>query len=122
MQEAYCRAYEYWPSFDPEKGKIGPWFNKIMFNSLRDMQREYHNSPKESSDDPKLCPEQILNHMPSKGSLYREIEKVENERHNRVLTLFFILGYNSREISQIEEKMTQTNVTSIITRFRKDVL
>ena len=120
VQEAYCRALQYWPSYDPTRGPIKPWFNRILFNALKDIQREYNNRPKEEVEGLTLADVITSNQLPE--SVLERIEEVDNEKHQRVLYLFYILGYNSREISQIEEKMSQTNVTTIVTRFKEGFL
>ena len=121
VQEAYARALKYWPSYDPKRGPLKPFFNKILFNALRDIQREYKNRPTEDSEA--FSAEDILpNPTHSYDNIIELIETVENTNHQRILYLFFVLGYNSREISQIEEKMTQTNVTTILNRFKESLV
>lgn len=117
VQEAYCRALQYLPSYDAKRGALLPWFNRIMFNALRDVQREYKNRPKETCDE--LCAEDLLVPVVNSHHILGLIDGVKNPRHQRVLYLFYVLGYNSREVSEIEEDMTQTNVTTIVSSFRK---
>lgn len=120
VQEAFCRALQYWPSYDPKRGPLKPWFNRIMFNALRDIQQEYNNRPKEDCEGISL--EDVLSSNSLPETVVESIESVENDSHQRVLYLFYVLGYNSREISQIEEKMSQTNVTTIVNRFKEGFL
>lgn len=120
VQEAYTRALQYYPSYDPNRGPLVPWFNRIMYNALRDIQREYKNRPTENCDE--LCVEDVIsiNEMPE--TLVDKIQSVKNEKHQRVIYLFYILGYSSKEISEIEEGVTQTNVTTIVNRFKESLI
>lgn len=121
VQEAYCRALAYWGSYDPKRGPMKPWFNRILFNALRDIQREYNNRPTEDSEA--FSAEDILpNPTHSYDNIIELIDTCHNTDHQRILYLFFVLGYNSREISQIEDKMTQTNVTTILNRFKDSLV
>lgn len=125
VQEAFARAWKFYPSFDPEKGKLQSWFNGIMFNALRDYQRDSRNGPQSDSEDYSV--EDILSELnisdfeEKRKFLAQRISWVKNPEHKETLYLFFMLGYNSREVSQIVPKMTQTNVTTIVTRFKERI-
>lgn len=126
VQEAFCRAVQYQNSFDPERGKIEAWFNRILFNSLRDVQRQAWGRP---SDEPsEYCAEDLLievgraSPIEVMGLVEKSINDIKNEEHKRILTLFFSGGYTSTEISQIEEKTSPTNVTTIVARFRDQLM
>lgn len=116
VQETYLRALTYFPSFDPKRGPFIKWFNMILFNTLRDIQREYQNRPKELIEGVSFA--DILTHEELPMNVEQKILEVENEKHQRILYLFYVLGYNSREISQIEAETSQTNVTTVVARFR----
>lgn len=126
VQEAFTRAWKFYPSFDPEKGKLHSWFNGIMFNALRDYQRDARNGPQNESEDYSvedvLSELNISNFEEKRKFLAQHINWVQNPDHKEVLYLFFMLGYNSREVSQIVPKMTQTNVTTIVTRFKERIM
>jgi len=125
VQEAFYRAVKFFPSFDENRGKLSSWFNTILFNSLRDAQRSGRGMSSIEVD--RLSPEDVFlqENFTNNPDLSKYVEKsigeVQSERSRRVLYLFFILGYTSKEISQIEEKISQTNVTTIVTRFRKQL-
>jgi len=119
-QEAFCRAWKFYPSFDPNIGKLETWFNAILYNSLRDYQREMKGEP--SSQAKEISPEDVLMNINTDFTLIRkEIGEIRNNKHRRVLELFFIMGYTSTEINQIEEKVSVSNVTTIVNRFREDI-
>ena len=118
VHEAYTRAIQYLDSYNPDRAKFSTWFNKILFNSLRDIQQEYKNRPTE--DINLISTEDV--HLPqTEEDLETYIWGVKNDKHQQVLYLFFILGYDSKEISQIEEDMSQTNVTTIVNRFKQEL-
>lgn len=121
VQEAFTRAWKFYPAYDPERGPIEAWFNGILFNSLRDYQREKRGSPTSSSRE--IVPEDIITTLNINNKELRDkVKAVVNRKHKRVLELFFMLGYTSTEISQMEEGMTVTNVTTIVNRFREDLM
>ncbi len=120
-QEAFCRAWKFYPSFNPERGTIEKWFNGILFNALRSYQRQVRGGPLANARE--VSPEDLISDLRIDPTVLHEtIEAVSNEKHRRVLELFYLLGYTSMEIDQIEEGMSQTNVTTIIHRFNERVL
>lgn len=126
VQEAFTRAWEYYPSFDPDRGKINVWFNAILFNALRDYQKETRIGPQNDAED--FSVNDILNELnisnfeEKRDYLAHKISWVQNPNHKEVLRLFFMLGYTSTEISKIVPKMSQTNVTTIVTRFKERIM
>lgn len=121
VQEAFCRAWKFYSIYDPEKGKLESWFNAILFNALRDYQSASRfgyvvYNPEISADD---VLEGIKDRKVRRDFLLSKIEETINPIHRYVLELFFINGYTSTEISQVVEKMTQSNVTTIVTRFKE---
>lgn len=125
VQEAFARAWKFYPTFDPDKGKLRVWFNAILFNSLRDYQRDARIGPPTSVEE--FSVEDVLQEMDisdfeeKREFISRRIEWVQNPYHREVLHLFFILGYTSTEISQIVSKTTPTNVTTIVNRFKERI-
>jgi RNA polymerase sigma factor (sigma-70 family) len=122
VQEAFCRAIKFEDTFDERVASFETWFNSILFNCFREHKNMMFNKPINNTQE--LCPEHLIQEINADNSEERrriiehKIRKVPNSIHRRVLTLFFIYGYNSREIGQLGE-VTQTNVTTIVTRFRE---
>lgn len=116
VQEAYLKSIKYYPSFDENKSSINTWFNKILFNVLREYQKD-HPFLLELSED-KLIDTSFLR---LDFLVIDEIDKVENDKHKEILYLYFILGYNSLQISNILEDISQTNVTTISSRFQEKI-
>ena len=126
VQEAFCRAVRFYEGFDPKRGKLSSWFNTILFNSLRDVQKEIRMQPTRdcytlSSED--VFKEVEITSLPEVQNLIKkEINLQTNEKHKRILELFFFQGYTSTEISQVEEKVSVSNVTTVVNRFRISLL
>lgn len=130
VQEAFTRACRFWPYFSSSKGELEKWFNTIMFNSLRDLQRDLGRGPKTSKllepDNDYILQESVFSLSkfdrdgPELTKLKHAISKVDNERHKQVLELFLLFGYSSTEIPQMIFGITRTNVTTIINRFREN--
>lgn len=122
VQEAFARVLKYAHIYNEDKASAETWFNSIMFNVLWSTKRENMATPVNKSQD--LCREDVLDfdRLQSTPELrafvIREIEATPNPRHKKVLFLFFLFGYSSSEIAEMGLNMTQTNVTTIINRFK----
>lgn len=123
VQEAFARALRFYPTYDVERGTVDKWFNSIMFNALHDFQKDpngvTHKAPDSLTVQDILEEIQLSNTPDLNNYILSRIEEVENQKHKRILELFFIMGYTSKEISQIEPKVSQTNVTTLVMRFRE---
>lgn len=124
LQEAYYRAVKFYPSYDPERGSLSKWFNKIMYNALRD---EYCKDKVGLAKDVADCkPEDVIEDIynlsqDKREFLYSNLNRVANKKHKRILYLFFVLGYSSSEICMIEDSVTQSNVTTVVNRFKESL-
>lgn len=118
VQEAFLRAWKFFKMYDKDRATLETWFNGILFNALRDHQRESRGVKLVSHEDVSQ-EELILPESRTHEDIQRVIDKVPNEDHRYILHLFYIKGYTSREISYVVPKTTQTNVTTIATRFRE---
>ncbi|NOQ73261.1 MAG: sigma-70 family RNA polymerase sigma factor [Crocinitomix sp.] len=122
VQEAYRRAVKYQSSYREEMGELSTWFNSILYNSMKDWQTQDRDKgivKKPLSDD---IVEELTYIVENEhiGFIEKEIEGVLGDgRVQSVLYLWFILGYSAKEISQVVNSMSVTNVTTIATRFRK---
>lgn len=124
VQEAFTRALYFHGTFNSDRGRLKAWFNTIMYNALRDIQREMRGYP--SEDSANFSSEDVAHFMDFKEHpekmllLEHKINNVANPRHRRILELFFLLGYSAKEISQVEEKVSVSNVTTVVSRFREN--
>jgi RNA polymerase sigma factor (sigma-70 family) len=123
VQEAFEKAIRFQASFDEDRGSLDKWFNSILFNTLHDLQRKSRDvvipvTDAMSRED--VYGEEGWDNNPQLSNFVKkQVSAVENDKHKRVLHLFYNLGYTSAEISQIEQGVTQTNVTTIVMRFRE---
>lgn len=125
VQEAFARALKFYPSFDFERGKFSSWFNSILYNALRDVQNQNKSTVEIEVAD--YNAEDILN-MGSEGMtdemravVVSSLKAVKNQKHRRVLELFYTMGYSSKEIAMIERDVTQSNVTTVVMRFKNSL-
>ena len=123
VQEAFSRAVRYLPSYDEERGTLFTWFNSILFNALRDQQSQ-NKGQNNFVDVEVLSSVDVLSTVSLQQSaeiatiIDQNLRQVPNHHHRRILELFYVMGYNSREISEIEEGVSQSNVTTVVMRFR----
>ena len=122
VQEAFCRAWKYWPSYNEELGSIETWFNSLLFNALSDYKKRsrmvYQETGEVSAND-LLTEDYLKKHERIISAL---IGNVKNDKHRRVLELFYLLGYTSREIAEMELGVSETNVRTIARRFRDKIV
>ena len=112
IQDSYIRAIDYLDKYDKNKGTIATWFNRILFNNLRDLQKEMGSTIPLS--------ESIMLNVASPVDVRlveQELYSIKNYNHRRVVQLFYINGYTSKEISQLMT-MSRTNITTVCNRFR----
>jgi RNA polymerase sigma factor (sigma-70 family) len=126
VQESFVKSLTHYKSFNPKKGELTKWYHSILFNCLREYYKDRSKQPskilydisyEDVEDDffPISCPEK-------RQILVDEIAKVKNKKHSKILELFFIFGFTSKEISFIIGDTTVTNVTTIVSRFRENIL
>lgn len=121
VQEAFCRALKYWPTFNPERRPLEGWFVSILNNSLRDFKREEmsagthvefdeeeHDGLEMSQTDAKMV-EKVQDLINQKGDGQRD-----------VLELHFMFGYKPAEIVEILD-VNNSTVRQTIWRFKEEV-
>ena len=119
VQEAFARALKYIGSFKEGKQNFDAWFNTILNNSLRTfMRNEKLYGMNMELDEEKLDGVEFM-------GVYRhaknDIRKmIESHPQKEILSLFYISGYSSREISELVDSPLGTIFTTI-TRFQKEV-
>jgi len=118
VQDAFLKAHVYKDTYDNNR-PIGPWFNKILFNTLRDYQRDYKRGLDIADFDIDLCVEdkEYEFNINTKNLVEENIDLVVNRKHRRILRLFYSLGYPVKDISENED-VSVSNVTTICNRFK----
>lgn len=123
VQEAYARAVKYFPAFEPKINTFEKWFNAILRNATKDCHasesgggtsKEYDENTEDiriSRDDHKK-----IHYM--KLEIY-QIQKT-SQRDYQVLSMFFMNGFTSKDIS-VYMGMTHSNVRQIIFKFKAKI-
>lgn len=127
LQESFLRALRFESSYDPKKSPFRTWFNAIMNNTIYDARRGKLDDFTEPLDELSIGTKAIDTDHESlsrdeKESIYQALKGTINLRHRRVAELFYVLGYSTKEITMIEEGLTQSNVTTIVLRFRGNIM
>lgn len=114
---AYLRACTYLDSYDPKKAPFIKWFNRILYGCLSDAIRTYKSLSEEEIE------EWMLAHDYGEAEDPADLlfSKVKNRKHRKVLYLYYVAGYKTREIPELIPGMTETNVSTILQRFREKV-
>lgn len=115
VQEAYTKAWAYRSTYDETRGTVDKWFNRILYNTLHDSQREFQalailefDVEEVEQEEKRLFP------------LLSALKLIRNKRQREIVALYYGFGYNTREISDLMG-VTQTNVTTTINRFREKI-
>ncbi len=122
VQEAYIRAVKYGDSYSEERSSLKTWFNTILYNSFRDWQKLDREKGIVKAPLTDNVPEEVvfLQCNEFRGLIKKELSSLMgDERVRTVLHLWYILGYSAKEISQVVNNMTVTNVTTLTNRFKK---
>jgi RNA polymerase sigma factor (sigma-70 family) len=127
VQEAYCRALKYWKHFDPKKGTITKWINRIVNNALMDNFKAERGrgmivqSLKEEnmiSADVSFAASRAVATIELKEVLAKMDAKPDSVKE--ILYLNLIEGYTAREVAEIvPENVVQ--IWNIVRDFRKEL-
>lgn len=125
VQETFTRALKYCSIYNNEKSSEETWINSIMYNVLWDIKKEaLHTPPSQTKDisfEDLLDSEQLQNSPEFRAYLIKQISEVKNPIHKKVIRLFCMFGYSSSEITQMGFGISQSNVTTIINRFKESL-
>ena len=122
VQEAYRRAVKYENSYSEDRSSLKTWFNTILINSLRDWQKLDRDKGIVKAPLTDDVQEEVvfIESDEFRGLVKKEVSSLMgDERVRTVLYLWYILGYSAKEISQVVNNMTITNVTTLTNRFKK---
>ena len=121
LQEAYCRACQYWRSYDFNRD-----FDKWIFGLVRNASRQIlidekrHGMSYNEENGGLLLPSKVGN--PEDTRRLKEIlERIDQEPEDRsyILRLSLIDQFNATEVAQIVSENENT-VRNIVYRFRKE--
>lgn len=122
VQEAFEKAIKFFPSYNEKRGKLSTWFNTILYNVLRDAQRKNKECSEIGIEE--LSVSNLLNGVhPQSEEFSKEIREQiyssKNLRHRDILEMFFIYGFTSKEIPYMLDGVSQSNVTTVVKRFKE---
>jgi RNA polymerase sigma factor (sigma-70 family) len=116
VQTSFMKAFEKLDTYDKKKGSLQTWFNTILFNTLRDYQRKNKATVPISVE--------MIDTLEYVYKYYHilsgELLEVPNPMHRRIIESVYFNGYTTKQVASAE-KITVTNVTSICSRFRKQI-
>ncbi len=119
VQEAFCRALQYWDSYDPTL-PLEAWFTRIVNNSLKaykNMEKGHSSEPFDEEEvdgtDCRMLNKQLWE------TIRREINQYDGE-HYEVLSLYFEHQYKPRDICKVVD-LKYKNVETILQRFKRDI-
>lgn len=117
VQEAYLKATDNMDQYDPDRGSFNTWFNKILFSTLKDMQRKHQKELSFVDFNVELCEDENEPRFDLGREYNRRLLSITNTFHRQVLVLYYELGYSAKEIAQMLDTSV-TNVTTICNRFK----
>lgn len=116
VQEAYTRALKYYKSFDPSYGEFDQWFSLILNNATRACQnQEKHRG---IAGDTLVFPNTDEQYF--RNGLEKSIG-LEESRNATILSLYFLDGWRTPEISNLLN-CNHNTVRQIINRYRERVV
>lgn len=116
VQEAYTRAMKYWNTFNPKQDSFEKWFAGILRNAINDCRTQ----EKDRGVSTEVTDEEEMPLTPSKKekivALF-ELRRISNLTTRRILSLFLLYGYKTRDIS-IYTGVAHGTVRQTIARWR----
>ena len=119
LQEAYCRACQYWKSYDFNRS-FDAWIKGLLRNAARHILNEEKRHGFSFLEEGFLLPSKIGN--PEKTRQLKELFlKIQEQPEDRsyILRLSLVDGYSSHEIAQIVPENENT-INNMVYRFRKE--
>lgn len=120
VQESFYRACKYWKSYNPERQKLGAWFNTILSNACKDKMKDDRMlgmsvELEENHFDPAEMEEEVYAQQ-KVIDLYQD----KSDQHKEVLRLYYECNYKPIEIKEVMDLELGTT-KQIIWRFKQEV-
>lgn len=121
VQEAYARALKYFSTYDNKINTFDIWFNKILRNALNDCRQIEKDKGityqlNENFEELSVTKEEKSQYL----YILQYIYTIDNNRDKIIISLFYINGYTSKDIS-IYLGISDNHVRQIILRHRNKI-
>lgn len=121
VQEAFLRAIKYWPSFDPDIGRIEAWFGIILNNTLKDyMKSDRLLGMAYEIDEDKLEPVENDWDAITKDKDIDALTSHHNGLRKHVITLALKYGYSTKDIAIVTEANKHT-ISQYLWEFKQEL-
>lgn len=119
VQEAYTRAMKYINTFNPKHDEFNKWFNGILRNTINDCRtiEKDKGATVEIDDD---CTPLTPSRQERTIAIF-QIKNLAEGNTKRILSLFLLYGFKTREISELMG-IKHNSVRQIISRWRNNNL
>ena len=118
VQDAFIKALDKFPQYDPTKGSLKAWFTKVLFSTLWNHIREQRKRPFTFDIDDLLATDLLAyEEVPHLATHLNELDI--NPKHRQVLIASMVIGYTNAEISRVLG-VSEDNIRKILQRFRKE--
>lgn len=120
VQESFFRACKYWSSYNPERQKIGAWFNTIMNNACKDKMKD--DRLLGMSVELEEVHMDVVEMEEEVNATKKVLEMLEgkNPQHQELLRLYYECGYKPVEIKEVMDIELGT-IKQVIYRFKEEV-
>lgn len=120
VQNAFVRAIEYWPTYDPSRSKVENWFSRILFNELNRYIRKDRKHNAEDIDKYYFIEgvdyNEILENYYTINSI---ISSIQDKFIGQILRCIYLQGYSVREASKMCHT-SESNIKQVCKRFREN--
>lgn len=113
VQEAYTNAYSNLDQYDRSKSRPETWLTSKVFWTYRNIKKRENLTYNEEYEEVTISDKEL-------SLVQNYLKELRNEKHRKVIELFYIFGYPSKEIAHLMG-MTQTNITTICNRFKQSI-
>lgn len=117
LQEAMCRAIIKYDKYDPNRGPIHKWFNRILFNELYRFLRKERKHAHEDIEKYWWIEEALSKPLESVKLNVQDYTAGMSERDKKIIFLIYTLQYPIEDVAEMFN-INNNNIWQICHRFR----